>query len=237
MKISLLYFATFRDLTGLREEVIHLALSATVLDLKKELVRLHPDVEKALPTAVVAINRDFAFDEDELHEDDEVAIFPPVSGGTDDFRVHLEVVDSNLDFNSVLEKLVRPTTGAACVFTGIVRAKTTRGDAHDTTYLEYEAYQPMADEKLHQIASEIKEQWPSVEGVAIVQRVGHIDPGVPSVLVACTASHRDTGVFEAARFGIDRLKEIVPIWKKEVGPEGERWVEGEYFPDQDDLDS
>ena len=237
MKVSLLYFATFRDLTGLREESIHLALNATVLDLKNELVRLHPDVEKALPTAVVAINRDFAFDEDELQEGDEVAIFPPVSGGKDAFRIHLEVVDSDLDFNSVLEKLVQPTTGAACVFTGIVREKTTRGDAHDTAYLEYEAYQPMADEKLRQIASEIKERWPSVEGVAIVQRVGHLDPGTPSVLVACTAAHRDTGVFEAARFGIDRLKEIVPIWKKEVGPDGEHWVEGEYIPDQDDLSS
>jgi molybdopterin synthase catalytic subunit len=95
----------------------------------------------------------------------------------------------------------------------------------------------MAEEKLQQIADEIKDQWPSVEGLAIVQRVGHIDPGVPSVLVACTAAHRDTGVFEAARFGIDRLKEIVPIWKKEVGPDGEYWVEGEYNPDKDDLHS
>ena len=77
---------------------------------------------------------------------------------------------------------------------------------------------------------EIRERWPSVEGVAIVQRIGKLMPGTPTVLIACTAGHRDTGVFEAARYGIDRLKQIVPIWKKEVGPEGEEWVEGDYFP-------
>jgi molybdopterin synthase catalytic subunit len=73
-----------------------------------------------------------------------------------------------------------------------------------------------------------------VEGIAIVQRIGRLDPGTPTVLIACSAAHRDTGVFEAARYGIDRLKEIVPIWKKEVGPGGEEWVEGKYTPKAED---
>jgi molybdopterin synthase catalytic subunit len=73
-----------------------------------------------------------------------------------------------------------------------------------------------------------------VEGIAIVQRIGRLNPGTPTVLVACTAAHRDTGVFEAARYGIDRLKEIVPVWKKEVGPQGQEWVEGGYHPTQED---
>ncbi len=64
-------------------------------------------------------------------------------------------------------------------------------------------------------------RWPTVEGIAIVQRIGRLYPMTPTVLIACTAAHRDTGVFEAARYGIDRLKEIVPVWKKEVGPHGE----------------
>ena len=81
-----------------------------------------------------------------------------------------------------------------------------------------------------QVAEEIRQQWPTVEGIAIVQRIGRLDAGTPTVLIACTAAHRDTGVFEAARYGIDRLKQIVPVWKKEIGPDGEAWVEGDYRP-------
>ena len=84
------------------------------------------------------------------------------------------------------------------------------------------------------MADEIRARWPTVEGIAIVQRIGRLDPGTPTVLIACSAAHRDTGVFEAARYGIDRLKEIVPVWKKETGPNGREWVEGEYVPDEKD---
>jgi molybdopterin synthase catalytic subunit len=116
----------------------------------------------------------------------------------------------------------------------MVRGVTKRDNPHETSYLEYEAYKPMAEGKMHQVANEIRQRWPDVQGVAIVQRVGRLDPGTPTVLIACTAAHRDTGVFEAARYGIDRLKEIVPVWKKEVGPDGETWVEGEYHPTAED---
>jgi len=112
----------------------------------------------------------------------------------------------------------------------MVQGVTSRGDAHKTDYLEYEAYKPMAEAKMKQIAEEIRSRWESIEGIAIVQRVGRLYPRTPTVLIACTAAHRDTGVFEAARYGIDRLKEIVPVWKKEVGPDGEEWVEGDYTP-------
>jgi molybdopterin synthase catalytic subunit len=112
----------------------------------------------------------------------------------------------------------------------MVRGETRRGEAHQTQYLEYEAYVPMAEAKMKQVAEEIRERWPTVEGIAIVQRVGKLYPKTPTVLIACTAAHRHTGVFEAARYGIDRLKEIVPIWKKEVSPDGEFWVEGGYMP-------
>jgi len=112
----------------------------------------------------------------------------------------------------------------------MVRGETARGAAYETEYLEYEAYIPMAESKMKQVAEEIREKWPVVEGIAIVQRIGKLYPKTPTVLIACTAAHRDTGVFDAARYGIDRLKEIVPIWKKEVSPNGEYWVEGNYFP-------
>ena len=109
-------------------------------------------------------------------------------------------------------------------------AVTARPPAHQTIHLEYEAYAPMAEAKMRQVSDEIRERWPVVEGIAIVQRIGILEPQTPTVLIACTAAHRDDGVFEAARYGIDRLKEIVPVWKKEVGPGGESWVEGEYVP-------
>ena len=85
---------------------------------------------------------------------------------------------------------------------------------------------------MQQVVDEIRSKWPTIEGIAIVQRIGRLYPGTPTVVIACTAAHRDTGVFDAARYGIDRLKEIVPVWKKEVNPEGEQWIEGEYIPRQ-----
>ena len=85
-------------------------------------------------------------------------------------------------------------------------------------------------DSVRQVADEIRSRWPTIEGIAIVQRIGRLYPRTPTVLIACTAAHRDTGVFEAARYGIDRLKEIVPVWKKEVGPNGEEWIEGDYLP-------
>jgi MoaE-MoaD fusion protein len=92
----------------------------------------------------------------------------------------------------------------------------------------------MAEAKMAQVAEEIRQQWPVIEGIVIVQRIGRLDAGTPTVIIACAAAHRDTGVFEAARYGIDRLKEIVPVWKKEVGPQGENWVEGDYYPERKD---
>jgi molybdopterin synthase catalytic subunit len=142
----------------------------------------------------------------------------------------ISITEDELYLDALLARLTLPSTGAAAVFTGIVRSTTSRGEAHETLYLDYEAYQPMAEAKMRQVADEIRSRWPSVEGIAIVQRVGRLYPKTPTVLIVCTAAHRDTGIFEAARYGIDRLKEIVPIWKKEVSPKGEFWVEGEYIP-------
>ncbi|MBL7161653.1 MAG: molybdenum cofactor biosynthesis protein MoaE [Anaerolineales bacterium] len=141
------------------------------------------------------------------------------------------ITEEELDLNDLLEQITLPSAGAACFFTGMVRGKTDRdGLLSQTEFLEYDAYVPMAEAKMQQVADEIRDRWPTVEGIAIVQRIGCLYPRTPTVLIACTAAHRDTGVFEAARYGIDRLKEIVPIWKKEVSLDGETWMEGEYTP-------
>jgi molybdopterin synthase catalytic subunit len=140
------------------------------------------------------------------------------------------ITEDEIDINDLLDQITLTSTGAAAIFAGMVRGVTTRGDAHETEYLEYESYKPMAEAKMKQVADEIHERWDCVEGIAIIQRIGKLYPRTPTVLIACTAAHRDTGVFDAARYGIDRLKEIVPVWKKEIGPQGQEWVEGSYIP-------
>jgi MoaE-MoaD fusion protein len=146
------------------------------------------------------------------------------------FPTIISLIETDLDLNTMIAQITLPTTGAVAIFAGVVREQTARGDAHDTDYLEYEAYQPMAETKMRQITDEIRQKWPSIEGILIVQRTGRLYPGVASTVIACSSAHRDTGVFEAARYGIDRLKEIVPIWKKEIGSLGEQWIEGKYHP-------
>jgi molybdopterin synthase catalytic subunit len=140
------------------------------------------------------------------------------------------ITEDEIDLNRLLEQITLHSTGAAAIFTGMVRGVTSRDNPHETAHLEYEAYKPMAEAKMKQIADEIRERWDTIEGIAIIQRIGKLHPRTPTVLIACTAAHRDTGVFDAARYGIDRLKEIVPVWKKEVGVNGEEWVEGDYIP-------
>lgn len=146
-----------------------------------------------------------------------------------EFPLVFLITEDELDLNDLVNRITLPSTGAAVMFTGMVRGETVR-DGRQTAYLEYEAYKPMAEAKMKQVAEEIQERWPAVEGIAIVQRIGKLVPLTPTVLIACTAAHRDSGVFDAARYGIDRLKEIVPVWKKEVGSLGEEWVEGDYIP-------
>jgi molybdopterin synthase catalytic subunit len=148
-----------------------------------------------------------------------------------DFPTIFAITQEELDLDDLLAQITSPSTGAACTFTGMVRGESRRdGLPPETKYLEYEAYVPMAETKMRQVADEIRQRWPTIEGIAIIQRIGRLYPQTPTVLIACTAAHRDTGVFEAARYGIDRLKKIVPIWKKEVGVNGETWIEGDYKP-------
>jgi MoaE-MoaD fusion protein len=237
-QVTVLFFATIRELTGTRQTSLELPDGARVADAKVILIEKYPSLKLAMDTTVVAVNREFAPDEDLLPQGAEIAIFPPVSGGsgaqTQEYPTIFAITDAEIDLNQLLAQITLPGSGAGCLFTGMVRGVTQRGDPHQTSYLEYEAYQPMAEGKMRQVAHEIRQRWPAVQGVAIVQRVGRLDPGTPTVLIACTAAHRDTGVFEAARYGIDRLKEIVPVWKKEVGPDGETWVEGGYHPTPED---
>jgi len=235
MEVKILLFATLKDRAGAPQVTLQAPAGVTVAQLKALLAEQHPELRPYLDQVITAINQEFAFDEDALPAGAEVALFPPVSGGSGgSFPTVLRVVYDPLSIDGLVAQITQPSTGAVCLFTGVVRGVTRRDNPHQTVSLEYEAYAPMAEAKLAQVAEEIRQRWPAVEGIAIVQRIGHLEPGAPTVLVACAASHRDTGAFEAARYGIDRLKEIVPIWKKEIGPQGESWIEGDYTPRRGD---
>jgi len=234
-QITVLFFASLKERTGTRQAVVELLPGTRVSDLKNQLGKKYPGLAGMTGSILVAVDNEFAFDNELIPGGAEVAIFPPVSGGAaDDLPTLFAITEAELDLDDLLSRITLPSTGAACIFTGMVRGITGRGEAHETIYLEYEAYLPMAEAKMHQVAEEIRARWDSIQGIAIVQRIGKLFPRTPTVLIACTAAHRDTGVFEAARYGIDRLKEIVPVWKKEFGPQGEEWVEGDYLPGRND---
>ncbi len=231
--ITVLFFANLKEKVGNSRKEFELTDEARVIDLKTLLASVFPNLQGTLGTVLVSVNREYAFDDDPIPENAEIGFFPPVSGGSDN-PVYVNITENEINLNELLAQIVSKSTGAACLFTGLVRGETKRDNPHETICLEYEAYVPMAIAKMRLVADEIQEKWPEVTGISIVQRVGRLMPTTPTVMIACTAAHRDTGVFEAARYGIDRLKEIVPIWKKEIGPDGQTWVEGDYIPTRED---
>lgn len=240
MQVKILLFATLKDLVGKNTLTLELeSQSATVDDVRSTLVQQFPDVEAHLKAAIAAVNEEYAFGSDAVKGGDTVAFFPPVSGGdgADAQPEFFELADKAIDHDALIDSITTPATGAVCLFSGFVRGETAKdGHLPQTRYLEYEAYAPMAVAKMRQVAAEIRERWPLVQGIAIVQRVGKLEVGQNTVLIACSSGHRDQGCFEAARYGIDRLKEIVPVWKQEVGADGALWIEGEYMPNQADRE-
>ena len=136
-----------------------------------------------------------------------------------------EITAVPISVDEISRRVSSPAVGAVVSFAGIVRG-TNAG--RQVRYLEYETYPEMAETTLAQIAEEIEARWP-VEGVAIVHRVGRLEIGETSVIVAVASGHRQ-GAFEAARYAIDRIKEIVPVWKKEYFEGGEIWIEGPEKP-------
>lgn len=229
----ILFFATLRDRTGVREISIEFPQGARITDIKKTVLEKYPAIGQLMETMIVALNHQFAFNEDVVPNEAEIAMFPPVSGGQingEKFPTIIAITVNEIDINKIVAGITLSTTGATCIFSGIVREVTNRGVERQTEHLEYDAYLGMAEVKMGQICAEIRSRWHDIEGVALVQRIGMLMPGTVSVIVACSSSHRDSGIFEATRFGIDRLKEIVPVWKKEVSKDGEEWIEGEYYP-------
>jgi molybdopterin converting factor subunit 1 len=212
-------FARLREQAGTDREQMDLA-GGTVADVYRALRERHPALEPNLLLIRPARNESFADWTERVDDGDEVAFIPPVSGGSDDAAL-VELTEAPLDARRLEAAVADPRAGAICTFTGVVRDHS-RGEA--VTHLEYEAYAGMAERQMRSIVGEIAERWPDAR-VAMAHRTGTLAIGEASVVVSVSCPHRAEAI-AACKWGIDRLKESVPIWKKEFARSGAVWIEG-----------
>lgn len=214
MALTVLYFAAARERAGTAQETVEWS-GGTVQGLLEQLASRHPELRPLLPHLRVAVNQEFQPLGAEVPDPAEVALVPPVAGGSGCFRLSA----SALELDEVVRAVQGPDRGGLVTFTGQVRAET-RGRA--VRSLTYEAYPSMAERAMAAIGQEIEERWPGSRA-AIVHRVGSLQPGETAVVIAVSAPHR-AAAFEGCRHAIERLKADVPIWKKERFADGEEWV-------------
>jgi molybdopterin synthase catalytic subunit len=225
VQIHLRTFASIRQVLGAGSISLELPANTTITQLLQRLCENQPELSVRMEHIVVTVNQQYVDRSMQLQHGDEVAIFPPVSGGSDESYVAIS--PDPIDVSSLIELVTEPGAGAVVTFAGVVRDNNL---GRSVDYLEYEAYTEMAEAKLLQVINEARERWPKIRRVAAVHRVGHLDLGETAALIAVGAPHREDGAFEAARFAIDRIKEIVPIWKKEGWSDGTEWLAGDYQP-------
>lgn len=224
--ITVKLFAAAADAAGCRQVEGDWA-GLTPPQLMDRLQEQYPGLSRLAKALAVAVNREYADDDRVLQDGDEVALIPPVSGGSAEAdRPLFEVTAEPLSADEVASRVTNPYSGATLVFVGTVR-EWTKGKR--TVYLEYEAYPEMAVAQMQVIGREIEAQWPGAR-TAIVHRVGKLATTEPSVIIAVATPHRADS-FSACRHAIERLKQIVPIWKKEIWDDGEEWVGGQLGPD------
>ena len=230
MQIHVLFFGVLKDLVGRSSETLDLPEGAHVWDVLSHYSRRTPWFEAMLPTLALSVNQEYARAERALAAEDEVALLPPVSGGTAEstpLRGEVRIVREPIPIAAVLTALKRPEDGAAVIFEGVVRDNT-RG--RRTLYLDYEAYEPMALRQMKELAEQAHSRF-AVAGVSILHRLGRLEIGETSVLIAVASAHR-AAAFDACRWVIDTLKKTIPIWKKEYFEDGAVWAGGEPFPEE-----
>lgn len=220
MRIRVLYFAVFREKLGTDEEALELGAGTNVSDAVAALAAKHAVVGKLAGRFRVAVNQDFVADDHALAEGDELALIPPVAGGSDgrDAR-HVRLLAEPLSLDRCIAAVGGPGMGGIVTFTGMVRRQS-RGVTVEK--LEYEAYGAMAVREMTRLCDEIEAELPGVR-LAVEHRTGTLAIGDLAVVIAAAAPHR-AEAFTACRAMIDRLKDRVPIWKKEFGDDGTEWV-------------
>jgi molybdopterin synthase catalytic subunit len=232
MQVRVVYFGVLKDLAGRANETVELSDGATTADLFKSLQTRISGLDRYAKSAALSVNFEYAAGEQPLSDGDEVGILPPVSGGSDsqgaarDSGGHATIVSEKIETGSIVDSIKRGSDGAVAIFEGIVRDNT-RG--RRTLYLDYEAYQPMAQNQLDALVTEALSKFP-VRDIRIVHRIGRMEISDTSVLIVVASAHRGAA-FDACRWLIDTLKKTVPIWKKEYFEDGAVWADGEPFPD------
>jgi molybdopterin synthase catalytic subunit/molybdopterin converting factor small subunit len=231
MRVKVLFFGMLKDIVGRREEQVELAPDARLASVFDYYAGQFPRLREMAGSIVLARNHEFSPLNAAIAEGDEVAFLPPVSGGSDRYTHRIEdpaghffaLTRQPIDQRSIAERLLRGEDGALITFDGVVR-NNTKGRA--TLYLDYECYEPMAIKMMADIGREIAASF-EIGRIAMVHRLGRLAIGEASVSIIVTAPHRKAA-FGAALEGINRLKRLVPIWKKEYFADGEVWVEGEW---------
>jgi molybdopterin synthase catalytic subunit len=218
VRVRVRLFARYREATGRERLEVDLPDGGTVEQAWSAVVGRHPELQPYRPHTLFAVGHDYVTAEHRLRADDEVCLFPPVSGGArgDVFRV----VDAPLSPDAIAAEVDEPGAGGIVIFSGVVRNET---GGRAVKFLEYEAHAPMAEAKLREIGETVRARWPGVRRVAMLHRVGRLEIGESSVLIAVSAAHRGDA-FAACQYAIDTLKRTVPVWKKEHFEDGEVWV-------------
>jgi molybdopterin synthase catalytic subunit len=221
VRIRVLFFGVLRDVTGLREDSIDVpegGLAASVFD---HYSARFPRLGEMSKSIVLAVNQKFCAPSEALADGDELAFLPPVSGGSDGniFALTRDPIDAA----TLARQILRGEDGAIVTFEGVTRNNT---KGRPTRYLDYECYEPMALKTMAEIGEEIVRTH-QISRIAMVHRLGRIEIGETSVVVIAAAPHRRPA-FEASLEGINKLKRLVPVWKKEYFEDGEVWVDGEW---------
>jgi molybdopterin synthase catalytic subunit len=224
MQIKVRYFASLREITGLGEEQLEIPEGATVEIVQEILSTRYPSLQSILSKCIYAVNRAYSQAETSLKAQDEIVFIPPMGGGSQEEKpvnVFVQLTHQPLQRDELIQAVSHSSVGGLVVFEGVVRDHA-RGK--QVRYLEYEAYEEMAEQQIHTIIAEAQTRWP-VHGIAVAHRFGRLEIGEASVIIVVSSAHRGEA-FEACRYLIDTLKTTVPIWKKEVAANGEEWVEG-----------
>jgi len=220
LRITALLFGQAREWAGSSSLELTLEAPATVESAFAVLKLRHPKLAEIERSLLFAVNEEYASPSNPLSDGDCLAVLPPVSGGEAASRDIFEIIREPIDIAGLRARLLEGDSGAVVIFDGVARNNT---KGRRTLYLEYEGYEPMALRTMEQIGSEVHERWP-INRVGIIHRLGRIDITESSVLIVVTSARRKIA-FEACHYAIDRLKRIVPIWKKEYFEDGAVWVE------------
>jgi molybdopterin synthase catalytic subunit len=230
LRVQVLFFGAARDTAGADEVEIELDQSSRAAEAFAKVLALYPGLHRFGRSLLFAINQEYATADREIRDGDELAVFPPVSGGAtatsanEEVSAHdfFELTTDPIDVGAVARRVVLPHCGATVTLDGYAR-EWTRG--RRTLHLVYEAYPRMAVSEMQRLGREAHQRF-EIAHLGIVHRTGRLEIGETSVVIAVSAPHR-RAAFEACEWAIRELKRTVPIWKKEVFADGEVWVEGE----------